>query len=105
MINISHLEVRLFQVRFWMISVWTLKKGEVVALIGSSGAGSQPSPQPQLLWNSLIAERLLLTASKVDFQKFPRVVFAAAPAMVFQQFNLFSRRTALENVKEGLLVD
>ncbi len=24
--------------------------------------------------------------------------------MVFQQFNLFSRRTALENVKEGLLV-
>ena len=25
-------------------------------------------------------------------------------AMVFQQFNLFSRRTALENVKEGLLV-
>lgn len=42
---------------------------------------------------------------KVDFQTISKedvLVLRRKLAMVFQQFNLFERRTALENVKEGL---
>lgn len=43
----------------------------------------------------------------VDFSKISKeeiLTLRRKLAMVFQQFNLFERRTALDNVKEGLLV-
>ncbi|MGC4441180.1 amino acid ABC transporter ATP-binding protein, partial [Streptococcus suis] len=44
---------------------------------------------------------------KVDFKTITKEQILALRrklAMVFQQFNLFERRTALDNVKEGLKV-
>ena len=71
-----------------------IEKGEVVALVGASGAGKSTIlrslnylEQPD---SGTIKEQILTLRRKL--------------AMVFQQFNLFERRTALDNVKEGLKI-
>jgi len=69
-----------------------IQKGEVIALIGSSGAGKSTFLRSLNYLEKPDSGRIEIDNFKVDL------------AMVFQQFNLFSRRTALENVKEGLLV-
>ena len=64
-----------------------IQKGEVVALIGSSGAGKS---------TFLRSLNYLETPDSGSIRR--------KLSMVFQQFNLFERRTALDNVKEGLVV-
>ena len=48
-----------------------------------------------------------INGEKVDFETISKdeiLTLRRKLAMVFQQFNLFSRKTALDNVKEGLVV-
>ena len=73
-----------------------IEKGEVVALVGASGAGKSTIlrslnylEQPDS-GTTITKEQILTLRRKL--------------AMVFQQFNLFERRTALDNVKEGLKI-
>lgn len=84
-----------------------LVPGEVTAIVGPSGAGKstllrcidylERPDSGRIIIDDLVVDAA--TARKTDILRLRR-----STAMVFQQFQLFSRKTALENVAEGLLV-
>ena len=86
---------------------FTINKGDVIAIIGPSGTGKstllrcidrlEKPEEGELVIDDLKVN--LAQASKkelIDIRK--------RTAMVFQNWNLFSKKTALENVMEGLTV-
>ena len=84
-----------------------IQKGEVVALIGSSGAGKSTFLRSLNYLESPDSGRIKIDDFEVDFEHITQdqiLTLRGKLAMVFQQFNLFGRKTALENVKEGLIV-
>lgn len=84
-----------------------IEKGDVVALIGSSGAGKSTFLRSLNCLEKADKGELDLEGFKVDFSTITnkqRLELRQQTAMVFQQFNLFQHRTALENVKEGLKI-
>ena len=84
-----------------------IQKGEVVALIGSSGAGKSTFLRSLNYLEQPDSGMIAIDDFTVDFSKISKeeiLTLRRKLAMVFQQFNLFERRTALDNVKEGLLV-
>lgn len=77
----------------------TVATGEVVALIGPSGSGKSTLLR---CLNGLIeadAGRITIAGDRLTPANARRL--RARIGMVFQQFNLFPHRTALENVMEG----
>ena len=110
------LEIKGFKKKFENLEVlkgidFELEKGETLAIIGSSGSGKTTllrclnfleSPDEgkmylkgELLFDSADRQR----ASEAAIRK-KRLHFG----LVFQNFNLFSKKTALQNVMEGLSV-
>lgn len=84
-----------------------IQKGEVVALIGSSGAGKSTFLRSLNYLEAPGCGRIKIDDFEVDFEHITQdqiLTLRRKLAMVFQQFNLFGRKTALENVKEGLIV-
>ena len=84
-----------------------IQKGEVIALIGSSGAGKSTFLRSLNYLETPDSGIIEIDDFRVDFSQITQeeiLTLRRKLAMVFQQFNLFERRTALENVKEGLLV-
>jgi len=84
-----------------------IQKGEVVALIGSSGAGKSTFLRSLNYLEAPDSGRIKIDNFEVDFEHITQdqiLTLRRKLAMVFQQFNLFGRKTALENVKEGLIV-
>ena len=69
-----------------------IEKGEVVALVGASGAGKSTILRSLNYLEQPDSGTITIDDFKVEL------------SMVFQQFNLFERRTALDNVKEGLKI-
>lgn len=85
----------------------TIKKGEVLALVGASGAGKSTFLRSLNYLEQSDYGSVAIDNFKVDFQNITKeevLELRRKLAMVFQQFNLFERRTALENVKEGLKI-
>ena len=85
----------------------TIEQGEVVALIGASGAGKSTFLRSLNYLEEPDSGIITIDDFKVDFKTITKKQILALRrklAMVFQQFNLFERRTALDNVKEGLKV-
>lgn len=85
----------------------TIRKGDVVAIIGPSGTGKstllrcvnrleKPEDGSIRIANNTIHLNTVKGKDLVELRK--------KTAMVFQSFNLFKQRTALENVMEGLTV-
>lgn len=84
-----------------------IKKGEVVALVGASGAGKSTFLRSLNYLEQADSGKLTIDDFSVDFQHITTeeiLTLRRKLAMVFQQFNLFERRTALDNVKEGLKI-
>ena len=84
-----------------------IQKGEVMALIGSSGAGKSTFLRSLNYLEAPDSGRIKIDDFEVDFEHITQdqiLTLRRKLAMVFQQFNLFGRKTALENVKEGLIV-
>ncbi|AGU72254.1 amino acid ABC transporter ATP-binding protein [Streptococcus constellatus subsp. pharyngis] len=84
-----------------------IQKGEVVALIGSSGVGKSTFLRSLNYLEQPDSGTITIDDFTVDFSKISKeeiLTLRRKLAMVFQQFNPFNRRTALDNVKEGLLV-
>lgn len=84
-----------------------IQKGEVVALIGSSGAGKSTFLRSLNYLEAPDSGRIKIDDFEGDFEHITQdqiLTLRRKLAMVFQQFNLFGRKTALENVKEGLIV-
>lgn len=84
-----------------------IQKGEVVALIGSSGAGKSTFLRSLNYLEAPDSGRIKIDDFEVNFEHISQdqiLNLRRKLAMVFQQFNLFGRKTALDNVKEGLIV-
>ncbi|MCS4488615.1 amino acid ABC transporter ATP-binding protein [Streptococcus sciuri] len=85
----------------------TIEQGEVVALIGASGAGKSTFLRSLNYLEEPDLGTITIDNFKVNLQTITKeqiLTLRKKLAMVFQQFNLFERRTALDNVKEGLKV-
>ena len=86
---------------------FSVKKGEIVTLIGPSGAGKTTLLRT-LNWLDAPQEGIIriddavidaATATKKDIQRIRNKT-----AMVFQHYNLFANKTALQNVTESLII-
>lgn len=85
----------------------SIDKGEVVAVIGSSGAGKSTLLRSLNLLEIPDEGVISVDGLRVDIPrrtKADTLALRQSTAMVFQQFNLFRQKTALENVMEGLVV-
>lgn len=84
-----------------------IQKGEVIALVGASGAGKSTFLRSLNYLEKPDHGSIQMDDFLVDFATITNdevLILRRKLAMVFQQFNLFERRTALENVKEGLVI-
>ena len=84
-----------------------VQKGEVVALIGASGAGKSTLMGSLNYLEAPDSGSIEINGEKEDFETISKdeiLTLRRKLAMVLQQFNRFSRKTALDNVKEGLIV-
>lgn len=83
-----------------------IKPKEVIALIGASGAGKSTFLRAINYLEAPDSGQVEIDGLRVDFANIAQediLNLRRKTAMVFQQFNLFERRTALENVMEGLV--
>ncbi|HEL1351795.1 TPA: amino acid ABC transporter ATP-binding protein [Streptococcus equi subsp. zooepidemicus] len=85
----------------------TIEKGQVIALVGASGAGKSTFLRSMNYLEQPDTGSITIDDFAVDFGHITKediLTLRRKLAMVFQQFNLFERRTALDNVKEGLKI-
>ncbi|MGG6796009.1 UNVERIFIED_CONTAM: amino acid ABC transporter ATP-binding protein [Streptococcus canis] len=84
-----------------------IEKGQVIALVGASGAGKSTFLRSLNYLEKPDTGSISIDEFTVNFETITKeqvLILRRKLAMVFQQFNLFERRTALDNVKEGLKV-
>jgi polar amino acid transport system ATP-binding protein len=100
------IEIRDLHKRFGELEVLkgidtTIKQGEVVCLIGASGSGKSTLLRCVNGLETYEAGEIIFAGSKVDARSPAIRTLRTRVTMVFQRFNLFPHRTALENVMEG----
>jgi polar amino acid transport system ATP-binding protein len=78
-----------------------VEKSEVVCIIGPSGSGKSTILRCINGLESYDAGEILVEGARVDSRAPSIVAIRTRVSMVFQRFNLFPHRTALENVIEG----
>ncbi|WP_299362051.1 amino acid ABC transporter ATP-binding protein [uncultured Paracoccus sp.] len=78
-----------------------VKKGEVVCIIGPSGSGKSTILRCINGLESYQRGAISIEGAKVDIADRSITDIRTQVSMVFQRFNLFPHRTALENVMEG----
>ena len=84
-----------------------VEKGDVVAILGPSGAGKTTLLRCINFLEKADAGELVFDGEHIEFAKATKKEIAAIrkkTAFVFQGFNLFANKTALENVTEGLII-
>ena len=85
----------------------SVEKGDVVAILGPSGAGKTTLLRCINFPEHADEGELIFEGEHIDFAKASKKEIAAIrkkTAFVFQGFNLFANKTALENVTEGLII-
>lgn len=84
-----------------------IEKGDIIAIIGPSGTGKSTLLRCINDLAGADSGTIEIDDFKYDFQKHTRkelLELRKKTSMVFQHFNLFSKKTAKENVMEGLRV-
>lgn len=84
-----------------------VEKGDVVAILGPSGSGKTTLLRCINFLETADQGTLIFDGESYDMSRTSRKEIAALrkkTAFVFQSFNLFLNKTALENVTEGLVV-
>ena len=79
----------------------SVEKSEVVCIIGPSGSGKSTILRCINGLESYEAGDILVEGARVDAHAASIVGIRTQVSMVFQRFNLFPHRTALENIIEG----
>jgi polar amino acid transport system ATP-binding protein len=79
----------------------SVEKSEVVCIIGPSGSGKSTILRCINGLESYDAGDILVEGARVDSTAPSIVTIRTQVSMVFQRFNLFPHRTAIENVVEG----
>jgi polar amino acid transport system ATP-binding protein len=79
----------------------SVEKGQVVCIIGPSGSGKSTLLRCINGLESYDAGDIVVEGVRVDRDAASIVAIRSQVSMVFQRFNLFPHRTALENVIEG----
>jgi polar amino acid transport system ATP-binding protein len=79
----------------------SVEKSEVVCIIGPSGSGKSTILRCINGLESYDAGDILVEGARVDRDASSIVAIRTRVSMVFQRFNLFPHRTAIENVVEG----
>lgn len=79
----------------------SVARGEVVCLIGPSGSGKSTILRCINGLEAYDGGAITIDGARVERDKPSIIGIRTAMAMVFQRFNLFPHRTALENVVEG----
>jgi len=85
----------------------SVERGDVVAIIGPSGSGKTTLLRCMNFLETANAGRMAFDGEKFDLGHMHKRDIARLrrkTGFVFQGFNLFSNKTALENVTEGLIV-
>lgn len=107
MISVKHLSKRFGdQVVLDDISL-EIAQGEVVAIIGPSGSGKSTLLRCLNLLETPEAGTIAIGDSVLDTRRYSSkeaYALRQQTAMVFQNYNLFKNKTALENITEALIV-
>ena len=85
----------------------TVEKGDVVAILGPSGSGKTTLLRCLNFLETADAGQLILDGESFDLAHANRADIARLrkkTAFVFQSYNLFRNKTALQNVTEGLII-
>ena len=75
-----------------------VKKGEVVCIIGPSGSGKSTLIRCVNALNTINSGSIKVEGQEVHDEKLDKLELRKKVGMVFQQYNLFPHKTALENV-------
>lgn len=84
----------------------SVKKGEVVVILGPSGSGKTTLLRCINFLEKADCGELVIGGKTIKFEHATKkeiLTVRRQTAMVFQNYNLFSNKTALENVMEGLV--
>jgi len=85
----------------------TVEKGDVVAILGPSGSGKTTLLRCMNFLETAGSGTMTFDGKRFEMNRTPRKDIAwlrMRTAFVFQSYNLFRNKTALQNVTEGLIV-
>lgn len=85
----------------------TVNKGDVVVLLGPSGSGKTTLLRCINFFERADSGKIALNGQKYDISTITKkeiLQYRKKTAFVFQQYNLFHNKTALQNVTEGLII-
>ena len=100
-LNISHLEKAFGDHKVLKDISFSVEKGEVISIIGSSGSGKSTKLRCINLLEKATAGDIVFHGTSVFDKDVNTAQYRAKVGMVFQQFNLFNNMTVLKNCMIG----
>ena len=100
-IEIKHLEKHFGDLRVLNDINFTIERGKVVTIIGSSGSGKSTLLRCINLLEVPDAGEILFNGQNILKGDLDASTYRSKVGMVFQNFNLFSNKTVLENCMIG----